>query len=310
MKKLTLFFLCSFLILHADNLIKPIPNDFTTETDKVMLGKKLFLDPRLSQDNTISCASCHDLNYGGADSVAFSFGVDGRTGTINSPTVFNAVYNIAQFWDGRAKDLKEQVISPITNHNEMASNEQEIITKLLKDPYYVKKFHKLYKDGITLQNISDAIAAFEQRLITPNARFDLFLKGNTAVLSTDEKDGYALFKNLGCIACHNGVNIGSNMFQKFGVFAEHNTSDTNLGRYNVTHNERDKYYFKVPTLRNIEKTAPYFHDGSAATLEDAVKKMGYYQLGQKLSNEEVKKLTQFLKTLNGDTPNIVFKEEQ
>jgi len=308
MNRLTLFFLFSFSLLYANNLIKPIPDDFTTVTDKAILGKKLFLDPRLSHDNSISCESCHDLNYGGADSVKFSFGVNGRIGTINSPTVFNSVFNIAQFWDGHAKDLKEQVIGPITNHIEMASNEKEILTKLSKDPYYVKTFQQLYKDGITLENISDAIAAFEKRLITPNAKFDLFLKGDTSALTRNEKDGYTLFKNLGCISCHNGVNIGSNMFQKFGIFAEHNTSDANLGRYNVTHDERDKYYFKVPTLRNIEKTAPYFHDGSAATLEDAVKKMGYYQLGQKLSDDEVKKLTQFLKTLNGDTPNIVLKE--
>ena len=308
MNKLALYILFSFSFLFANSLIKPIPDDFTTVTDKVMLGKKLFLDPRLSHDNTISCESCHHLNYGGADSVKFSVGVNGRLGTINSPTVFNSVYNIAQFWDGRAKDLKEQVSGPITNHVEMATNEKEIVAKLSKDPYYVKSFHKLYKDGITLENISDAIAAFEKRLITPNAKFDLYLKGDTSALTAKEKAGYRLFKNLGCISCHNGVNIGSNMFQKFGIFVEHNTSDTNLGRYNVTHDERDKYYFKVPTLRNIEKTAPYFHDGSAATLEDAVKKMGYYQLGQKLSDDEIRKITQFLKTLNGDTPNIIIEE--
>ena len=303
-----LFILCIFIsasLLNADELIKPIPSHIDVNTKKVKLGKKLFFDTRLSQNDTIACVSCHNLYNGGADSTKVSFGVDGRAGNINSPTVFNSVYNIAQFWDGRSVDLKEQAKGPILNPVEMASNEKEVVKKLSLDFHYVKSFKELYKDGITLDNISDALAEFEKTLITPNSKFDLYLKGDNNILTKEEKDGYMLFKNLGCISCHNGINIGSNMFQKFGIFADNNNSHKNLGRFNVTKDEHDKYYFKVPTLRNIENTAPYFHDGSAATLKDAIKIMGYYQLGQKLSKEEIKKLTAFLHTLTGELPKSI-----
>lgn len=302
MKKILLYALIIFLSLDAEELISPIPASIDTDAKKVALGKKLFFDTRLSKDDTIACVSCHDLSTGGADTQKVSLGVEGRKGNINSPTVYNSVYNVAQFWDGRAKDLSEQALGPITNHVEMASNEKEIVTKLSLDTEYLQDFNALYKNGITLKNIVNAIAEYEKTLITPNSKFDQYLKGNHKILSSAEKKGYTLFKNLGCISCHNGINIGSNMFQKFGVFEHREGAFNNLGRYNVTKNEKDKYYFKVPTLRNIEKTAPYFHDGSAATLEDAVGTMGYYQLGMDLSEEDIKILTLFLRTLTGELP--------
>jgi cytochrome c peroxidase len=302
MRRFIVYVCIFFISVNANELVKPIPSMVDVNYKKAQLGKKLFFDTRLSKDNTIACVSCHDLSSGGADTTEVSFGVEGKAGNINSPTVFNSVYNIAQFWDGRAKNLKEQVEGPITNHVEMASNEKEIIAKLSADANYMKSFKTLYPEGISLNTLSDAIAEYEKTLITPNSKFDLYLKGQSTGLTQEEKDGYKLFKNLGCISCHNGVNLGSNMFQKFGIFTDYNDPANNLGRFNVTKNENDKYYFKVPTLRNIEKTAPYFHDGSAKTLEEAVKIMGYYQLGQNLTEEEIQKITSFLRTLTGELP--------
>ncbi len=290
-------------LLAAGELIRPIPLSVDVNEEKASLGKKLFFDTRLSTDDTISCQSCHNIMDGGADYFAFSVGVNGRKGAMNSPTVFNSRYNIAQFWDGRAADLQEQAKGPILNHVEMASSEDEVVAKLLKDQEYVNSFAKLYGDGITLSNIADSIAEFEKTLITPNSKFDKFLRGDDASMNGEEKDGYRLFKNFGCIACHNGINIGSNMFQRFGVFMEDNNTNSALGRYSVTKKENDKYFFKVPTLRNVSKTAPYFHNGSAKTLEDAVKTMGLYQLGRELEIDEIKKLVLFLKTLDGQYEN-------
>ena len=301
--KLSIFVILILIAsLHATELIKPIPTDSITNKQKVALGKKLFFDARLSKDDTISCNSCHDVAYNGADKTALSFGVDGQAGQLNSPTLFNALYNIAQFWDGRASDLKEQVKGPLFNHVEMATNEKELVNKLSQDKKYVNLFFQIYGDAINLNNISDAIAEFEKTLITPNSKFDLFLKGDLQQLSQQEKEGYKLFKNFGCVSCHNGVNIGSNMFQKFGIFAKYDEREENLGRYNVTKDENDKYYFKVPALRNITKTSPYFHNGSVEKLENAIKIMGYYQLGKVLSNEEITSLALFLKTLDGELP--------
>ena len=307
MNKLAICLLALVLSANGDDLISPIPLQAKVDARKAELGKRLFFETRLSKDDSISCASCHDLDSGGADSGEVSFGVDGKSGDMNSPTVFNAAYNIAQFWDGRAQDLKEQAKGPITNPVEMASDEAQVVEKLSADAAYVKSFQEIYAGKITLDNVSDAIAEFEKTLITPNSKFDLFIKGENVEFAQDEKDGYSLFKNLGCVSCHNGINIGSNMFQKFGIFADRNDSFNHLGRFNVTKNENDKYYFKVPTLRNIEKTAPYFHDGSAKTLQDAVRTMGLYQLGQELSREEIEKITSFLRTLTGESPKSISK---
>ena len=293
-----MFFLLSSSILFSST-IKPIPKNLKVDFKKVALGKKLFSDTLLSKDNTISCASCHNLADGGDDNLKFSFGINAQEGSINSPTVYNAVFNFRQFWDGRAKDLQEQALGPIENPIEMGNTFKNLITTLNKTPYK-KEFENIYKDGITKFNIANSIAEFEKTLITPNSTFDKYLLGNKNAITQDEKDGYNLFKEKGCISCHNGINVGGNSYNKFGIMQD--AKSKSLGRYNVTKRERDKYYFKVPSLRNVSKTAPYFHDGRHKTLEAAVRYMTFFQLGRPISKEEINKIVLFLKTLDGEVP--------
>jgi cytochrome c peroxidase len=297
-----------FRLLFAQELISPLPLSVEYDINKAMLGKKLFFDTRLSGDNTIACVSCHIIDAGGDDNVQFSSGIDGQLGGANSPTVLNSRYNFVQFWDGSAKDLKEQASGPIHNPVEMGSNFKQVISKLSKDTIYQQEFMKLYKDGITGENITDAIAEFEKALVTPNSRFDQYLRGNTTILSKDEVEGFELFKSLGCIACHNGINIGGNLFQKIGIMEEYEVDDSNLGRYNVTKDEEDKHYFKVPTLRNIALTAPYLHDGKISTLQETIKLMIIKQLGKEADKQEVIKIEKFLFTLTGQTPKIMSRQ--
>ena len=290
-------------LLYSKELITPIPYLPEYNYQKASLGKKLFFDTRLSRDNTISCASCHFIEDGGDDNIPVSFGIDGQVGRRNSPTVLNARYNAIQFWDGGSKDLQSQAKGPIHNPVEMDSNFKEVVFKLKKDKNYPKEFLAIYKDGITGLNITDAIAEFEKTLTTPNSRFDKFLRGDKDILTKDEQNGYKLFKEYGCISCHNGVNIGGNIMQKIGVVEEFNTTD--LGLYHITKKEEDKFYFKVPSLRNVELTAPYYHDGLTLTLEDAVKKMTIHQVGYLLEDKEFENIIKFLKTLTGDIPKII-----
>lgn len=303
--KVIIFLLLYFFNLVAKELILPINEQINYNIEKALLGKKLFFDKRLSKDNTISCSSCHDIEKGGDDNRDFSVGVENKKGKVNSPTVLNSRYNFTQFWNGRARDLKEQVSGPIHNPVEMGSDLEEIVEKLKKDEYYVKQFKNIYKEGLTKQNIVDSIAEFESSLITPNSKFDRYLKGDKTALNKDEKEGYELFKQNGCISCHNGINIGGNLFQKMGILKEYVSKSENLGRYEVTKDEEDKNYFKVPTLRNINQTAPYFHDASAKTLKEAVEIMIEYQLGMKPLENEVDKIVKFLKTLDGQKPKIM-----
>ncbi len=291
-----LLLLCT--LSFAQEPIIPIPlhlND--VNPIKVKLGKKLFFDPILSKDETVACVNCHILTEGGDDNLKFSFGIDGKEGNINSPTVLNSRYNFVQFWDGRAKNLQEQAEGPITNPVEMGNNFENLISVLNKTSYK-KEFEKIYKDGITKKNITDAIAEFEKTLITPNAPFDKYLRGDKNAISQKAKTGYEIFKSKGCIACHHGINLGSNMYARFGLLK--NIKDSNLGRYEITREESDKYLFKVPTLRNIALTAPYMHDGRYDTLEDVVKFMSYYQLGKMISDKEIDSIVAFLKTLTGE----------
>jgi cytochrome c peroxidase len=285
--------------------ISPIPTEVTLNPEKVALGEKLFNDSKLSHDNTISCASCHSLDLGGTDQLAHSVGIKGQLGGINAPTVFNATHNFKQFWDGRAETLEDQIEGPPNSSAEMGSSWAEITEKLKASPEYISEFATTYPDGINSQNIKDAIATFERSLVTPNARFDQYLRGNQEILTDHEKEGYRIFKTVGCVSCHQGMNIGGNLFQEFGVMGNYfkdrgNIKEADLGRYNVTKKEYDRHVFKVPSLRNIEQTFPYFHDGSAKSLEDAVEVMSKYQLGRKLSGQEIEYLVKFLKTLNGD----------
>lgn len=289
----------------ADEPIMPIPSEISLDSRKVDLGERLFNEPQLSHDNTISCASCHNLNLGGTDQLTHSIGINGQTGSINAPTVFNATYNFKQFWDGRAETLEEQIDGPTHAASEMGSTWEEITEKLNNSPDYVSEFAPLYKDGINTENIKDAIATFERSLITPNSRFNQYLKGNQDILTNDEKEGYKVFKSVGCASCHQGINVGGNLFQEFGVMGDYfidrgNIEEADFGRFNVTKKETDKYVFKVPTLRNIALTYPYFHDGSTKSLEKAVGVMSKYQLGRELSPQETNSIVKFLQSLNGD----------
>lgn len=276
---------------------------------EVALGEKLFHSPKLSKGNQISCASCHNLTEGGDDGRAASVGVDGKVGTINAPTVFNSSLNLYQFWDGRAFSLEDQVEGPIHNSLEMDSSWDEAIDKLAADDEFQTLFNRAYSDGINAKNIAKAIATFERQLLTPNSSFDLYLKGEETALSDSAVQGYQLFKSLGCVSCHQGVNLGGNLFQYFGVVNDYfegreNVQSSDYGRFNVTHRESDRFKFRVPSLRNVALTAPYFHDGSAATLKKAIEVMALYQLGRNLSDGQLHKLEEFLISLNGDIPRI------
>lgn len=284
--------------------ILPLPPAPALDPGKVALGKKLFHDPRLSRDNSISCASCHDLSKGGTDQSRYSTGINGSVGNVNAPTVFNAGLNVAQFWDGRAGSLEEQAAGPVHNPAEMGSTWDEVMGKLREDGEYRALFRRTYPDGITSANIAEAIATFERSLMPPNARFDRYLRGEKNVLSPDEQEGYRRFVNHGCTSCHQGAGIGGNMFQRFGVmgdiFSDRPQTKADQGRFNVTGLEEDRHVFKVPSLRNVALTYPYFHDGSARTLSDAVRIMGKFQLGKDLSREDVRLIVAFLNTLTGE----------
>jgi len=305
MRSLFALILLNLSILSKE-LITPIPIEVGYDHQKAVLGKKLFFDTTLSKDGTIACVSCHNINGGGDDSLKTSIGINNQSGTINSPTVLNARFNISQFWDGRAKDLKAQAMGPIKNPVEMGDSFLNVINKLSKIKYYKEAFAKIYSDKITKDNIADAIAEYEKTLITPNSRFDKYLKGDKKALNKDETDGYKLFKSYGCISCHNGVNIGGNLYQKIGIYKEFfSNNKIDFGRYNVTKDKDDKYYFKVPTLRNIDLTAPYLHTGTINNLEDVVDIMMKYQLGiTKSKKKDIDKIVKFLKTLTGEVKEL------
>jgi cytochrome c peroxidase len=284
--------------------ITPLPQNSIINENKVALGSRLFHDAGLSRDGTVSCASCHRLNTGGVDNLPHSIGVNGQEGGINAPTVFNSYYNFVQFWDGRAANLSEQAAGPIHNPIEMGSNWEKVLAYLNQDATYGQAFAQNYPDGITAKNVQDAIATFESSLITPNAPFDRFLRGDKQALSAQSEAGYTLFKQVGCISCHQGINIGGNLYQKLGImdnyFANKALTDADMGRYNVSKQESDRHFFKVPTLRNIAATAPYLHDGSQKTLADTVKIMAQYQLGKNLSEDEISLIVAFLHSLTGE----------
>ena len=288
--------------------IQPLPQRLDLDTRKVDLGRALFNDKRLSKDNSIACASCHDLAKGGADGRQFAVGIKGQVGPINTPTVLNAAFNFRQFWNGRAASLEEQAAGPVHNPGEMGSNWDEVLGKLRQDAKMVEFFKNIYGDGMQPRNIQDSIATYERSLVTPS-RFDRFLRGDSTAITQDEKRGYELFKNYGCVACHQGVNVGGNMYQTFGVLGNYfkdrgNLTDADLGRYAVTKNELDRHVFKVPSLRNVALTAPYFHDGTAPTLEAAVDVMFRYQLGRPAPAADKASIISFLKSLTGEKENM------
>ncbi|MDR2838378.1 MAG: cytochrome-c peroxidase [Azonexus sp.] len=276
------------------------------DPERVALGERLFHDPRLSADMTVSCASCHDLAAGGADGRQFSLGIGGAVGAINAPTVFNSAYSLAQFWDGRAATLEEQVGEPLQSPIEMGATWSQVLGRLALDDDLAATFSRLYPDGLTAANLADAIATFERSLVTVNSRFDRYLRGDEAALNAQELVGYERFLSSGCASCHQGKLVGGNMYQRFGVlsdyFAGRPVSPSDLGRYNVTGKEEDRFVFKVPSLRNVAETAPYFHDGSVKTLKMAVSLMARYQLGHDLPADDIDAIVAFLKTLSGELP--------
>jgi len=287
--------------------IQPIKRPSKVNAKEVELGKKLFFEPRLSKSAFISCNSCHNLATGGADNLKSSIGHGWQLGPINSPTVYNSSYNLAQFWDGRAKDLFEQAGGPIANPGEMAFTHKLAVKTLNSIPEYQKEFKTVYGvKTIKIKNVQKAIAAFEETLVTPNSRFDKWLNGNDKALTANELTGYENFKKFGCIGCHNGPAVGGTSYQKFGLVHPYTKDTKTMGRFAVTKNPADKYLFKVPTLRNIELTAPYFHDGDTWDLDEAVRLMAWHQLGLKPNEKEVKSIVAFLKTLTGELPKITY----
>ena len=285
--------------------IQPIPVSLNLDFQKVELGEKLFNDVRLSKDNTVSCAACHNLKTGGVDRLKVPKGINNAEGSINAPTVFNSGFNFRQFWDGRAANLEAQAEGPVHNPKEMGSSWKEVIEKLNSDEDYKGRFKLIFRSEIRPEHIQSAIAEFERSLYTPNSRFDQFLRGDRNAITQEELEGYKIFKNNGCISCHQGMNVGGNMYQTFGVTGDYfanrgNLTEADFGVYNVTKQEDDKFRFKVPSLRNVALTAPYLHDGNAPELEDAVLIMSRYQLGRTFEKEEIDKVVKFLKTLTGE----------
>jgi cytochrome c peroxidase len=291
-------------VARAGEPIQPLPLKVENmDSAKVELGKMLFFDPRLSKSGFLSCNSCHNLSTGGSDNMSSSIGHGWQLGPINSPTVLNAKYNLAQFWDGRAADLKEQAGGPVANPGEMAFTHEAAVSTLHTIPGYVELFQKVYGGPADIEHVKDAIAVFEETLITPNSKFDRWLYGDDTALNETEMAGYQLFKDKGCTTCHNGIAVGGAMYQKMGLKKPYR-DDKTLGRFNVTKNEADKYVFKVPVLRNVELTYPYFHDGSVWDLKEAVMMMADLQLGIPVTEEEAVKIVAFLKALTGDQPTF------
>ena len=302
------------LILAAREQFKPLPDGpgavagITVTPELVALGTALFFDPRLSASHTIACAGCHNMGLGGADARPTSLGHRWQHGGRNAPTVLNSVYNTAQFWDGRAKDLTEQAGGPISNPVEMAMPTGQVVPTLKSISGYADLFAKAFpgdQDPIRMANVQAAIAAYEATLVTPNAPFDQFLKGDGKALGAAERRGLKSFMDNGCAACHSGVNMGGAMYAKFGVASAPPAEllpAGDHGRFTVTKDEADRYSYKVPTLRNIALTAPYFHTGKVWSLDEAVTVMAKSQLGKTLPQQEVTDLVAFLKALTGDQP--------
>ena len=306
------------LLQKAQRAFKPIPTSapnlkgVPVTPEKIDLGRMLFFDPRLSASWLISCNTCHNLSLGGVDLLETSIGHGWQKGPRNSPTVLNAVFNIAQFWDGRAKDLKEQAMGPGQAAVEMNSTPDRTTKTLRSIPQYVQKFQKAFPGEatpVTFENMASAIEAFEATLVTPNSRFDQYLGGKADAINASEKKGLDLFLSKGCVNCHSGVNVGGTGYFPFGVVEKPGSEilpPTDKGRFQVTRTASDEYVFKSPSLRNIELTAPYFHSGKVWDLEQAVDVMGSSQLGATLTKDDTQAIVAFLKTLTGTQPKVEY----
>jgi cytochrome c peroxidase len=298
----------------ANQTHRPLPSvqQLKLNTDKVALGDQLFHDGRLSKDGNVAYAFCHAVNKGGVDGLPVSIGVGGAKGGINSPTVLNSGFNFRQFWDGRAATLADQAKGPPENPVEMAHKWSDIVTDLKGIAHYQQAFARLYPEGITVDTIVDAIAEFEKTLITVNAPFDRYLMGDNNALSASAMRGFGLFKEYGCVSCHQGINIGGNMYQKMGALVayfdeKHKPSAADQGLAGRTNRVEDQNVFKVPSLRNVALTAPYFHNSTAPDLTQAVRIMSANQLGRVMPDNEVADIVAFLESLTGETPKIASK---
>jgi cytochrome c peroxidase len=277
---------------------------------RVALGRRLFSEPRLSRDDSISCATCHVLERGGVDEIPLAIGLGGAVGRVNTPTVFNAALNYRQFWDGRASTLEEQIDGPIHNPAEMGSSYPEVIAKLGRDPSWAREVKAAYAAPLSASVIRDAIATYERTLVLPDSPFDRFLAGDPTAIGADERHGYELFKSYGCASCHQGANVGGNLFARLGAAHEYfDAADptlADLGRYNVTHRDSDRHVFRVPSLRLVTLTAPYLHNGTVQSLPLMIRMMARYQLGRELPAGDVDFIEKFLGTLRGRIDGVTF----
>jgi cytochrome c peroxidase len=293
-------------LAHVDGALAPLPDERPPADARVRLGARLFHDPRVSEDERVSCATCHNLALGGANAHPRS-ALPGRNPVpVNVPTVFNLAYDFRYSWSGKFVDIGAQIDTALGLKDAMGTTWESVLLRLRRDPSYVADFGHVYPDGLTSGNLRDALVRYNLSLSTPGARFDRFLRGELA-LSEQEARGYTMFREYGCISCHQGVNVGGNMFQRFGVMRDYfsergHVEKADLGLYNATEREEDRHVFRVPSLRNVALTAPYFHDGSADTLLAAVQTMARYQLGRELSRIQAADIVAFLTTLTGSTP--------
>ncbi len=295
-------------ITDTSRMVQPIPVTVPVDIAAARPGKQLFMSPELSVNNTISCATCHIITQGGDDNRPVSTGIFGRKGELNAPTVLNSGFNIAQFWDGRAATLEEQALGPLVMPNEMGmESPQAVADKLNANAKWRQLFIETFGEPATPEGIAFALAEFQRTLITPNSRFDRYLQGDQNALTPLEKEGWQAFQHLGCISCHQGINLGGGMFQKAGIFKAFNAqhSDKWLGRFNITGDPADKFVFKVPGLRNVAETAPYFHDGSIPTLELAVQIMIEKQTGHTAMAKDIQAIVAFLKTLSAPVKDLL-----
>ena len=327
-KTVTLFtFLCFLLPLAIKaedvkvnramlGLFKPLPDtaenpDNPLTEDKINLGRMLFFDKRLSADRTISCSSCHDLDNFGDNGAVTPKGIDGLTGDRNSPTVYNAAIQIAQFWDGREPDVEHQAMGPPLAGVEMGMTDGAHVESVLRSvPGYVKLFKKVFpkdENPVTFVNMGKAIGAFERKLMTP-APFDAFLKGDDTALTNEQKKGLNTFISTGCITCHNGAGVGGGMYQKVGLVKPWEPALEDTGKERVSGKEADKFMFKVASLRNITETGPYMHNGKVNNLRTMVKKMAFHQLGREISDDDINSIIDFLGALKGKIPTEYIKE--
>ena len=297
----------------AKEPIQPLPIEHSVDQHKFRLGEQLFREPRLSSNKVVSCATCHQLEQGGADSKPYSIGPNGEKTEVNTPTVFNVAYNFRFNWDGEHENLTVHTDRLMQNPDVMGSQWSEVQQTLETIDKYQQGFASAYTDGINKDNVIDAIVTYESALITPNAPFDQYLMGNQSALSATEKQGYILFKAYGCVSCHQGMNIGGNMFQQFGVIGNYfedrgNIQQADLGRFNLTQDDADRHVFRVPSLRNVAVTPPYLHDGTAGTLEEVVRIMVKYQLGRPIPSEHMDAIVQFLRTLTGEYEGVSLQD--